>query len=277
MTLSRSLRFAATLALVSAAASSSFAGSAEDVARAAALVQRMVELNQQFSAYDVSLTAPEPLAGAKGKYLLPVDANGTLTGWAEKSLNAQVGNIAGEQAGSAAAKGLGSIVPGGGLAGGFLKKKGKESGAMLALGGTEYVKSTSSLSFDSPEAYAVYLHSKLGQSADYSKAVQAAIALYPDLEKSYSTSVQSAYDAAMKVAATNKAAAEALAAKEKAAADSAAAEAAKIAAAAASGTTTTTTTVTTTTVTVTPTALSAEAIAPVVTPVAAAAAGATTP
>lgn len=260
MKISRSLRFAAALAFVSAAASSTFASSAEDVARAAALVQRMVELNQKFSAYDVALTAPAPLAGAKGKYLLPIDANGTLTGWAEKALAAQVGNIAGEQAGSAAAKGLGSVVPGGGLASGFLKKKGKESGAMLALGGTEYVKSTSSLSFDSVEAYAVYLHSKLGQSADYSKAVQAAIALYPDLEKSYSASIQSAFDAAMKVAAANKAAS-----------DAAAAEAAKVAAAAPSGTTTTTT-VTTTTVTVTPTTISAETSAP-----AAVAAPATTP
>lgn len=221
MMTTRLVRFATALALVSSCASFSFAGTAEDMARAAALVERMIELNQKFSAYDIALVAPAPITGAKGKYLLPVDANGTLTGWAEKALNAQVGNVAGEQAGSAAAKGLGSVVPGGGLAGGFLKKKGKESGAMLALGGTEYVKSTSSLSFDSAEAYAIYLHSKLGQSADYSKAVQAAIALYPDLEASYTTSVSTAYEAALKVAAANKAAA-----------DAAAAEAAKIAAAA---------------------------------------------
>jgi hypothetical protein len=97
-----------------------------DVSRAVAIVQRMVELNKRFAAYAVTLVAPEPIASASGRYLLPVNAQGQLTGWAEKALSAQVGNIAGEQAGAAAARGLGSVIPGGGLAGGFLKKKARK-------------------------------------------------------------------------------------------------------------------------------------------------------
>lgn len=244
----RPLRLIAALTLLTASASLAHAGAAEDVARAAAIVQRLVELNQKYAAYNVELTAPAPASGVSGKYLLPIDEAGALTGWAQKAINAQVGNIAGEQAGAAAGKGLASVVPGGGLASGFLKKKGKEAGATAALGGPEFIKKTSSISFDTVESFAVYLHAKAGKSADYSKAVQAAIALYPDLEKTYSASVTAAYDAAVKDAATKKAAADALAAKQAADAKAAADAAAKTATA---GSTTVTTTVTTTTTTTT--------------------------
>jgi hypothetical protein len=114
------------------------------------------------------------------------------------------------------------MVPGGGLASGFLKKKGKEAGAMAALGGPEFIKKSSSLSFDTAEDYAVYLHAKAGKSADYSKAVQAAIALYPDLEKSYTASVTAAYEAAKSAAAAKQAALAAQAAADAAAATPAA-------------------------------------------------------
>lgn len=229
---SRSLRLLAAFAFLAASATLGHADTAESVTRAAAIVQRLVELNQKYSAYDVELPAAAPINGASGKYVLPIDANGALTEWAQKALNAQVGNVAGEQAGSAAGKGLAKVVPGGGLAGGFLKKKGKEAGAMAALGGPDFIKKTSSLSFDNVEAYAVYLHAKLGKNADYSKAVQAAIALYPDLEKTYSASVAAAYDSVVKDIAAKKAAADAEKAKAEAEAKAAADAAAKVAAAA---------------------------------------------
>lgn len=202
----RSLCVSAALLFAISSAAPAYAGTADSVAKAAAIAQRLVELNQKFAAYDVELPAPTPASGVTGKFLLPINENGELTEWAKKAINAQVGNIAGEQAGAAASKGLASVVPGGGLAGGFLKKKGKESGAMLALGGSEFIKKTSSVSFDSVEAYAVYLHAKIGKSADYSKAVQAAIALYPDLEATFTTSIQTAYDSVVKAAQAKQAA-----------------------------------------------------------------------
>lgn len=198
---SRSLRIAALLATAALAAPHAARADAGDLARAAALVQRVVELNQKFSAANVTLDAPEPIAGSTGKYLLPINADGTLTAWAEKALAAQLGNIAGEQAGAAAAKGLGSVVPGGSLAGGLLKKKGKETGAMTALGGADFVKQASSLSFDSISDYAVYLHAKLAGAENYTKAIQAAIALYPDLEKSYVGNISKALELSKKALA----------------------------------------------------------------------------
>lgn len=212
----------ASIALFLASVSPVMAG-VDDVARAAAIVQRVVELNTKFAAYDVELSAPSPIAGSGGKFMLPVTGEGQLTGWAQKALSAQVGNVVGEQvAGEAAKRTVGAIPVVGGFASGFAKKKGKEVGAMAALGGPEFIKSSSTHSFNDVNAYAVYLHAKMGKSADYSKAVQAAIALYPDLEKSYAKSVNAAYEAAVKEAAIKKAA-------EKAAAE----QAARIAAAAA--------------------------------------------
>lgn len=244
----KTLGLALILALASHGVTSAYA-EVKDVARAVEIVQRMVELNKKFSAYNVTLVAPEPINGVTGKYLLPVDAQGKLTGWAEKALNAQVGNIAGEQAGAAASRGLASAIPGGGLAGGFLKKKGKEAGATAALGGKEFIRSSSSLSFNTSDDYAVYLHAKLSGTPEYQKALTAAIALYPDLETGYDAAVTAAYENAKRVALAEKAAAD-LAAKQAAEAKAAAdAAAAKKTAEAAAASTTTTTTVTTTTVT----------------------------
>jgi hypothetical protein len=203
-------------------AGSAWASSVQDVARAAEIVARVIELNQRFGGSSMELSAPTPIQGASGKYVLPIKGDGSLTGWAERALNAQVGNIAGEQAGKAATRGLASVVPGGGLAGGILKKKGKEVGALAALGGPEYIKSSSTHSFNDVQSYAVYLHATAGKSADYSKAVQAAMALYPDLEDAYVASVQAAYEAAAREAQAKKAAEDLQAAKAKAAAEAAA-------------------------------------------------------
>ena len=69
----RPLRVLASLALLSVSASFAHAGAAEDVARAAAIVQRLVELNQKYAAYDIELVAAPPIAGPKGKYLAPAN------------------------------------------------------------------------------------------------------------------------------------------------------------------------------------------------------------
>jgi hypothetical protein len=252
---------------LSAFVASPLLANVNDVARAVAIVQRMVELNKRFSAYNVTLVAPEPIGSASGKYLLPVNAQGQLTGWAEKALTAQVGNIAGEQAGAAASRGLASAIPGGGLASGFLKKKGKEVGATAALGGKEFIRSSSSLSFNTTDEYAVYLHAKLAGTEEYQKALTAAIALYPDLETGYDAAVTAAYENAKRVALAEKAAAD-LAAKQaadaKAAADAAAKKAADASTTATTSSTTTTTVTTTVTTATVPAVPAAAPAAPVI-------------
>jgi hypothetical protein len=83
------------------------------------------------------------------------------------------------------------------LAGGLLamgaKKKGKELGALAAVGGADFVKQSSSYSFNSVQDLAVHMHLHHAGSADYLKAFAATMAVYPDFEKAYEPAVRSAY------------------------------------------------------------------------------------
>ncbi len=164
-----------------------------DIAKAQVLIGKAMEIATKFARYTVELEAPKPRNNTRGKFLLPYDKNGQLTAWAEKALHAKVGAAAGEKAGEMAGNAVASKVPFGGLASGFLKKKGKETGAMAALGGKKFIKKSSAMSFNSIEDYSVYMHVVHGKSAGYEQALAAAMALYPDLEHRYDAAINSAY------------------------------------------------------------------------------------
>lgn len=138
--------------------------------------------------------SPVALTDRSGRFCLPFNVDGTLTGWANRALSAQVGAAVGAKAGEKAGSMLAGKVP---LAGGLLamgaKKKGKELGAVAAVGGADYVKSSSSLSFRTLDDMALYLHLNCSLSPDYVKGFAAALALYPDLEKTYPAAVKQAY------------------------------------------------------------------------------------
>lgn len=121
-----------------------------------------------------------------------------MTAWATKTLNAKLGSLAGEKAGEQAGKALASKVPFGGFASGLMKNKGKEMGAMAAIGGADFIKKSSSVSFNNLEDYAVYLHVKYSTNGDYTQALAAAMAIYPSLETGYDNAVKSAYQRAAK-------------------------------------------------------------------------------
>lgn len=169
-----------------------------DVVKAQKVIGAVAKLLTKYQQYGIDLPAPAPRSDAKGKYVLPYTEAGALTEWAAKTFNVQAGSLAGEKAGEAAGKALASKVPLGGLASGFMKKKGKEIGAMTALGGEKYVRSTSALSFDNLEDYAVYMHVKHGASGGYNQALAAAMAIYPQLETSYDAAINNAFKQALR-------------------------------------------------------------------------------
>jgi hypothetical protein len=140
--------------------------------------------------------APQPVANKGGKYFAPFDANGQLTAWANKALAANVGAALGSKAGEKAGQMAASKIP---LAGGLLamgaKKKGKELGALAAVGGADFVKESSSLSFNSVQDLALYMHLNHANGTDYVKAFAAAMAIYPDLEKTYEGTIKGTYGA----------------------------------------------------------------------------------
>lgn len=139
-------------------------------------------------------TAPSPLTDQSGKYFLPFDEQGHLADWANKALTANIGAAVGAKAGEKVGQMAASKIPfAGGLIAGKAKKKGKELGAIAAVGGPDYIKKTSTLSFATLEDMSLYLHMNCSSNADYVKAFAAAMAIYPDLPKTYENSVKLAY------------------------------------------------------------------------------------
>lgn len=187
---------AASLLVFLSAAPRALALSAEEIDRAQKILQIVLDLSAKFPTAATNVAAPTPLADRSGAFFLPYNSKGELTEWATKALSAQIGSAVGAKAGEEAGKAVTSKIPFGGLLNGAAKKKGKELGALAAIGGPEFVKSTSDLSFATLEDYAVYLHVKHSGGTDFAKALATAIAIYPDLEKSYAKSVKAAYQRA---------------------------------------------------------------------------------
>lgn len=165
------------------------------------IIDKYAEVQDLLNAGKLELDIDEPIYDNTGKFLLPFDEGGNPTLWAEKSLNAAVGAQAAELVGDKAVDALASRVPLGGLVGGFAKRKSKELGAVTAIGGWDFIKDNSSLSFDSLKDYSVYLHSTFHGLPGYEEALAAAMAIYPALEKSHDNSVEKAYKSAKRQAA----------------------------------------------------------------------------
>lgn len=171
-----------------------------DLARAQVIFAKVMNGVDQYKklagATAAAPVAPEPVANKAGKFFSPYDENGQLTAWANKALAANVGSAVGAKAGEKAGQMAASKIP---IAGSFLamgaKKKGKELGALTAVGGADFVKESSSFSFGSVQDLALYMHLNHAVSTDYVKAFAAAMAIYPDLEKTYESTIKGAYGA----------------------------------------------------------------------------------
>ena len=194
-------RLLLTAALGLAVLSTSRAESAADLVRAQVIIGQLQQALGQLKQVGATTgqaapVAPRPHPDNSGKFFLPYDANGQLTAWANKALEAQIGAAVGGKAGEKAGQMAASKIP---LAGGLLamgaKKKGKELGALAALGGADFIRQTSSVSFDRLEDLSLYLHLNYAGHADYVKAFAAAMALYPDLAKNHEATVRQAYAA----------------------------------------------------------------------------------
>lgn len=195
----KSLRRLLAVVLVAAALPArTFALSPEDIAKAQKILQAVLDIRAKMQAASVQLAAPTPQTNQAGPYFLPYNSKGEITPWANKAIAAQVGAAVGEKAGEEAGKAVLNQVPLGGLFSGAAKKKGKELGAIAAVGGPEAIKAGSDLSFSKLEDYAVYLQATHGADSEFAKALATAIAIYPELEKTYPKAIKSAYESAAK-------------------------------------------------------------------------------
>jgi len=73
-------------------------------------------------------------------------------------------------------------IPFGGFRKGAAKSKAKGAWAIVAIGGWEYIKDNSTLSFNRLDGYSIYLHSEYDGLPGYEQALAAATAIYPNLK-----------------------------------------------------------------------------------------------
>ncbi len=165
------------------------------------IVEKYAEVQALLDNGSIELEVPEPADGNTGKFYFPFNQDGYLTAWADKALNAQVGAEAGGLVADQATNALASKVPFGGLVGGALKGKAKETGAVMAIGGWEFIKESSDTTFNSLNDLSVYMHVEFYGDPDYEQALAAATSLYPKLEKGHERAVSKAYKDARKAAA----------------------------------------------------------------------------
>ena len=148
----------------------------------------------------ITLDYAEPIEGNTGKFLLPFDEAGNPTLWAEKALSAQIGAAVSEKVSGKAIDTALSKVPFGGFMRGAAKSKAKGAGAILAIGGWDYIKETTTLSFNRLDDYSIYLHSEYNGLPGYETALAAAMAVYPKLETAHRKYIDKAYKKARKEA-----------------------------------------------------------------------------
>lgn len=141
----------------------------------------------------MAIKAPEPIIGNSGKYMSPYTEDGTVAPWVEKgraaSTGAGVGGFIGAQAGAKLAENIPFV-------GGFIGQSvGESVGRQVALkmvGGEEFIKANSDLSFNSVNDLAVYMYAKNSGHKDYAEVLDLTQKIYPDLKSAYFPAIAAA-------------------------------------------------------------------------------------
>ena len=157
------------------------------------LTDKYKDVQDMLAAGTAELEVPEPAEGNTGEFYFPYMQSGYLTPWAEKALSAQIGAEVSGRAADGAINSLASRVPLGGLLASRAKGKAKETGAVIAIGGWDFIRENTDTSFNSLADLSVYMHSEFNGEADYEQALAAAMALYPELERSHERAIDNAY------------------------------------------------------------------------------------
>lgn len=157
------------------------------------LADKYKDVQDMLAAGTAELDVPEPAEGNTGEFYFPYSQSGYLTPWAEKALNAQIGAQVSGRAADGAIDSLASKVPLGGFLANRAKGKAKETGAVIAIGGWDFIRENTDTSFNSLADLSVFMHSEFNGEPDYEQALAAAMALYPELERGHERAIDNAY------------------------------------------------------------------------------------
>lgn len=129
--------------------------------------------------------APAPIQGNAGKFMSPFTTDGVTAEWVTKAMKVQASGAIGEAAGQIAANQLLSNIPFAGMFAGKATKSLARSAAMKSIGGEEFLKSSSDLSFNSLQEMAAHMYAFHSSHAEYPQIVKATSAIYPDFSAVY--------------------------------------------------------------------------------------------
>lgn len=138
-------------------------------------------------------TAPAPIDGNSGKFMSPYTSDEVVAEWVDKAMTAKMGASLGSTAGRLAGEKALESVP---FVGGFLgARAGKSMGRAVALnsvGGEEFLKSSSDLSFNNLNDMSVFLFVEHSHRENYKDVLAATMEIYPDLKTVYSSAIRRA-------------------------------------------------------------------------------------
>lgn len=128
-----------------------------------------------------------------GRFMSPYTSDRVTAEWVNKALNADIGATAGSAVGAAAGayaanKALESVPFGsliGGMVGSSVGKNIGRSTAIESIGGWEYVRSTSDMSFRSLADMAKYLKAEFGTEPNFGDVINATSQIYPEFSAAY--------------------------------------------------------------------------------------------
>lgn len=130
-------------------------------------------------------SAPKPIEGNGGKFMSPFTSDGVTAGWVTKSMQVQASGQVGQAAGQVVAGQVLSKIPFAGMFAGEATKALARKIALDSIGGEEFLKSSSDLSFNSLEEMATYMYAFHSSHAEYGKVVSATAAIYPEFAEVY--------------------------------------------------------------------------------------------
>lgn len=129
--------------------------------------------------------APKPIEGNTGAYMSPFTSDGVTAEWVTKSMQVKSSGQVGQAVGQIAGDQLLSNIPFAGLFAGKATKALARSAALKSIGGEEFVKSSSDLSFANLNDMAAYMYAFHSSHAEYARIVDATGAIYPEFQEVY--------------------------------------------------------------------------------------------
>jgi hypothetical protein len=139
------------------------------------------------------IKSPTPIVGTSGKYMSPFTEDGTVAVWVEKGKSARAGSSVGAFVGAQAGQKLAENIP---LFGSFVGKAiGESAGRAIALkmvGGEEFIRANSDISFNSVQDMAVYMYVNNSAHKDFAEALSLTQEIYPEMKTQYYAAITAA-------------------------------------------------------------------------------------